>query len=374
MKVRCDRSELSEALGALSGIIPAAQTPKPILLNFHLTAENDQLHVEAMDLDMGSRLTIERAEVSEPGEVTAPAARFASLVRELPDREVQLDGLEGGRGLTVQTDGFELRVLGDDPAEFPRLSSFSGEGARSIDRDEFIESLRRVAVASSHDPARYQLTGVLFEFEEDQLILTATDGKRLTNDRVRIVEGEGEPVAAIVPNRAVDTILKVVAQGTPRFDLSLSENEVQVGFGRGHLSAKLIQGKFPDYRWIMDQQSNLKVMAKRADLLAAVKAASLMTDKETSTISFRFEDSILRLQTKASNIGESNIEVPVEAQGEEAVEIRFNPNYFLDALRCVPEDELRFEFGGGSKPGTLRGRRSYRHLIMPLVNDGPAKQ
>ena len=73
----------------------------------------------------------------------------------------------------------------------------------------------------------------------------------------------------------------------------------------------MIQGKYPDYRWVLSSQANVKVKAKRSELMAAVKAASLMTDRETSTIRFHFGGDSCRLTTQAANIGESKIEVPV---------------------------------------------------------------
>ncbi len=367
MKVRCDRIELADALSALLGIVPPTQTARPILLNFYLRADDDRLSVEAMDLDIGARMTIEHVEVFEDGELALPAGRLTSLVRELPDKNINIEGSESGHGAYLRADGYDLKILGEDPQEFPRVPSPSVEQFMSADRDQFLESLRRVAIASSHDPARYQLTGVFFEVEGDQLTLTATDGKRLTNDVLRIGNESVASASGIVPNRAVDIIMKVISQGDPQFKFSIAEADIHLSFGRGEFSSKLIQGKYPDYRWVLSAQANLRVKAKRSDLVTAVKSASLMTDRETSTIQFHFGGDTCRLTTQAANIGESKIEVPVSSQGDKHIEIRFNPNYFIDALRCVSDEEVRLEFDDSDKPGTSRGRQSYRHLIMPLV-------
>lgn len=373
MKVCGGRTEIGEALSALLGIVPPVQTAKPILLNFFLQAEKERLFVEAMDLDIGSRICVEHVEVMEEGALALPANRLASLVREVPDRTITIEAFEDGHGATLQAAGYELKVLGEDPVEFPRVAEFSAEGVCEIDRDSFVENLRRVAVASSHDTARYQLTGVFLEIDGSRLSLTATDGKRLTNDQVAVKNPAEVSGAGIVPNRAVDTILKVVAQGEPQFKLGLGESELRVSFGSGDLSTKLVQGKYPDYRWVFSQQVRAKVAFKRSEMMAAVKAASLMTDKETATIFFLFEDDSCRLTTQAANIGESRIQVPIEMEGD-SVGVYFNPNYFIDAMRCFPEEEIRIELGDSDKPCTFRGRQQYRHLIMPLVNEKGAGQ
>jgi DNA polymerase III sliding clamp (beta) subunit (PCNA family) len=49
------------------------------------------------------------------------------------------------------------------------------------------------------------------------------------------------------------------------------------------------------------------------------------------------------------------------------VEIRFNPSYFVDALRTIDTEQVRMEFFGSERPGAIKGELSYRHYLMPLV-------
>jgi DNA polymerase-3 subunit beta len=390
------------------------QTTKPIFQDFHLKTDGNYLIVGATDLDMSAKVRLERVEVEEGGELALPASRFYSVVREIPDRSVVLETLSsldhradrestadreqgpekgtgagedwgksgegrgalggalGGvpRGALIRGEGseskYEFKMLGDNPAEFPELPSLPQDKAVTVAREKFAEMLRRVAIAASRDVARFQLTGVYFEIEGDKLILTATDGKRLTHDQMKAENPGGLEARAIVPNRAADVILKVLAQGEPNVTLALGDPDFQVGFGRGQLTAKVIQGAYPDYRAAIPHKANSRVTAKRSDFLAAARSAALMTDKQTATVIFRFEDGKAYLNTKASDIGESRIEVPIALEGP-PLEIRFNPTYFIDALRCLNEEEVRLEFFDEDRPGTVRGGQHYRHLVMPLV-------
>ena len=365
LKIRCDRDELAEACSAILSIVPTTQPLKPILLNFHLFTQDGRLFIEATDLDIGARIAVERVEVLEDGALALPAQRLASLVREVPQKEIVLEAEEGGAAL-LRAESFEFRLIGDDPAEFPALPALKQEEALNVPREKFIEMLRRVAIAASRDPARYQLTGVFVEVDGDKLIMTATDGKRLTNDYIRIENPSGFAKRGIVPNRAVDALLKVLPQGDTDFGFSLGESELHVAFGSGELTSKLIEGTYPDYKVAVSQKMEVKVTGKRTDFLAAARSAALMTDKETATVIFKFEQDRACMTTQARDIGESRIEIPISLQGE-PIDIRFNPAYFIDALRCVTEEEIRFEFLDGAKPGTIRGGQHYRHMLMPLV-------
>lgn len=366
MKFRCDRNELAECLGDVLGIIPATQAAKPIFLDFHLIAGPSGLQIEATDLDMAARMHLERVEVLEPGGLALPAVRLHSLVREIPDRSVMVEGFPDGRGAALRAGGFEFKLLGDDPREFPELPSPATQGVVRASREKFLEMLRRVAVASSRDSSRFQLTGVFFEVDGDTLTLTATDGKRLTNDSMSVTNPSRVTASAIVPNRVVDVLLKALSSGTEEFEFVLGDPNFQASFGRGALIGKVIQGSYPDYHPAIDDQVQARVIAKRNDLLAATKTAALMTDKNTATVLFRFEETRVCLSTKATEIGESKIEVAIQLEGA-PFEVRYNPTFFLDALRSLPDDEVKIEFSHPDRPGAVRDSMNYRHLVMPLV-------
>jgi len=366
MKLRCDRNELADCLGDVLGIVPATQATKPIFLDFHLKTDASGLLVEATDLDMGARIRLERVEIIEHGDLALPASRFHSLLREIPDKTLTIEAFPDKRGAMLRAGAYEFKMLGEDPRDFPSIPEFAREGFVSASREPFVEMLRRVGVAASRDLTRFQLTGVFFEIDGEQLTMTATDGKRLTNDTMVISNPSRLLASSIIPNRVVDVLLKVLAEGAEDFQFILGDPSFQASFGRGELTAKVIQGTYPDYRPAIQDSPRVKVTAKRSDFLSAAKTAALMTDKNTATVLFRFEDGRACLHTKASEIGESRIEVPVTMQGD-PIEVRYNPTYFIDALRCLTDEEVLLEFSDADRPGALRGAEHYRHLVMPLV-------
>ncbi len=366
MKFRCDKSELADGLGSLLGIIPTTQTSKPIFLDFHLRTSNNTLLVEATDLDMGARIRLDRVDILEEGQLALHAVRLHSLIREIPDKSLTIESFPSQRGATVKAAGFEFKLLGEDPMEFPSIPESSGDTLILASRERFSQMLRRVAVAASRDMARFQLTGVFFELDGEKLTMTATDGKRLTNDCMTVNNPSGHVSSAIVPNRVVDVLLKILSQGTEEFSFVLGDSGFQANFGRGEVLAKVIQGTYPDYRPAIADVVKVRVTAKRTDFLAAARSAALMTDKNTATVLFRFEEGRAVLMTQDSQIGESRIEIPVRIEGN-PIEVRYNPTYFIDALRCLTEDEICLEFADPERPGALRGEQNYRHLVMPLV-------
>lgn len=367
MKVLCDRNELAASVGDLLAIVPGTQTTKAILQCFHLKADADQSFViEATDLEIAARVWIERVQVLEPGQATVPAGRFSPLLREIADKDVTLEALPGGAGVTLVASGCEFRLLGQDPTEFPEIPEFRGERAFIVSREALADSVRRVGIAASREISRFQLTGVHFEVEGDKLTLTATDGRRLTNEVLGIDNSGNVRASAIVPNRAVDLLARVLGQAYATIRIAIEDPDFQVSFGRGDLTAKLLQGAYPDCRSVLQVDAATHVTANRQALLAAARSAALMTTRETASVGFRFEPEKVCLSTQVTDVGESRIEVPIVFEGV-PMELRFNPVYFIDALRCLDDEEVRIDLAATDKPAVVRSAQTYRHLVMPIV-------
>ncbi len=372
MKIRCDRGEILEKLGGISGIIPS-NSAKPVLYDFLLRTRNGFLLAEATDLEICGRIQIERVEVLEEGSLALPAAKMLAILREIPASVtgVFLERMADGTSAMLRADGFEFKLFGHEPSEYPVSSDVPPKTEMKVSRDGFAQSLRRVAIASSRDSSRHQLAGVCLEATADRITLTATDGKRLTNDTVRINDPGPERIEAIVPNRAVDAILKILAagdQGNPdeNFQLGFTETDIFIRCGPNQLNARLIEGTYPKYQNAFPRETPVKARVRRSELLAAARSAQLMADDQTFTVIFRFEGSQLVIWSSAKSVGETKIQIKALVENG-PLQIRFNPSYFIDALRCIDDEEVRMEFASGDRPGILRGGQSYRHLVMPLV-------
>jgi DNA polymerase-3 subunit beta len=370
MRIRCDRGEMVEKLSVIAGIVPT-NTPKPILFDFHFQTKDGNLEVEATDLEVAGRIRIERVEVMEPGRLALPAVKLLSILREIPAGTAGITYTEipEMRGVDLQADGYEFKLFGNDPEEFPKMAEIQPGKEIQVNRGLFSQTLKRVAIASSRDPTRYQLCGVFFEIKAGKLTLTATDGKRLTNDYFKVDDEQKVEITAIVPNRAVDAILKMIGHAKDseeKFALGFTDTDVVVKTEMGQLNARLIEGTYPNYRNALPMDCPVKVKAKKTDLMAAAKSALVMTDDITSTVVFRFEDDGLRIFSQAKDVGETKIQIKASVE-KGPLEIRFNPTYFIDALRAIDDEEIRIEFQSEDRPGVIRGGQHYRHMIMPLV-------
>ena len=83
MRLSIERSTLLKALGHVQNVVERRNTI-PILSNVLLSAEDGQLTLVATDLDIEVSETA-AADISAPGQVTAPAHTLYDIARKLPD-------------------------------------------------------------------------------------------------------------------------------------------------------------------------------------------------------------------------------------------------------------------------------------------------
>jgi DNA polymerase-3 subunit beta len=97
-----------------------------------------------------------------------------------------------------------------------------------------------------------------------------------------------------------------------------------------------------------------------------VQRAALMTDDRSNTIRMTVSKKTQNLEISAkSDSGEAHEPIAVKYDGPE-VNIAFNPQYVIEPLRNVTEDEIDFEFKDDMSPGVIRGlKEDFLCVVMP---------
>lgn len=153
----------------------------------------------------------------------------------------------------------------------------------------FIAALKFVAHAAAKKDIRTYLMGVLFQFKGNLLHLVATDGYSLATVTLELSESVAYDADVIVPNEAVQQILKSCAKdkGATCFYLALNEDKkkppkLTIEAAGVQLAPKPIEGIYPDWRRVVppaDRPNHPMPAIDAMRLAAACEAIALMTHK-----------------------------------------------------------------------------------------------
>jgi DNA polymerase-3 subunit beta len=377
MKIKCMKQDILDGLQAVQSIV-GGKTPIPILSNVLLEAEGKELVLTTTDLEVGMRRKV-AAKVEKKGAITLPAKRLLAILRELPVSEVTLEAIDG-KEVEIRYDASYFKVLGLPKDDFPKLPEFDKSGSLKIARAPFADLIRKTHYAVSHDESRYVLNGLYLLLSKGKVTGVATDGRRLALCEIPADVPEGADRGVIIPTKAVLELGRILERkkteegekksekkGDAEGEAQIFLGETQAAFSTGDctLVTRLVEGHFPNYQQVVPQKSAHKLLIGREELLAAARRVSLITSDQANSIKVALKKNRLILSTNTPEVGEAWEELTIAYAGDEFA-IAFNPQYLVDVLKNLDEQEVVFEITDALNPGVIRSGKSFLYVIMPI--------
>jgi len=361
MKLQVTQENLNRALGSVARVANSRGT-LPILSNVLIKTTNNRLSLSATNLDIAISHYI-GAKVSDEGSITVPARLMQDFVSSLPDGVIELD-LEETK-LHVSTDQYKSVVNGIVADDFPTMPAITDGKSWKVSSSLLKKALQQVVFAASSDETRPVLTGVLFQTNGGKLYMAATDSYRLAEKQLG---ANKQDVQLLIPASALQDLLRVL--GDHDEEVTVTHDDVQVLFQVAdiELVARLVEGKYPDYRKLIPAGFTTKAVLKRADFINITKVSSLFARESAGSITLEVDETTQKLSIRsvASQLGENTAAVEAKVTGTGSITI--NSRYLLDGLNAIGSDEVSFGFNGKLEPTLLQDPAGgdYQHIIMPL--------
>jgi DNA polymerase-3 subunit beta len=108
-----------------------------------------------------------------------------------------------------------------------------------------------------------------------------------------------------------------------------------------------------------------RVVIDREMLLSALRRVSVVTTDKSNATRLTFSANQLTISINTPDVGEGRDTVPVKYAGKE-VSIIFNPEYVMDPLKNIDDDEIVIEMNDGHSPALLKCSIPFLYVLMPL--------
>lgn len=364
MELRAERDPLLDGLQTAARAL-STRTTLPSLGGIMLLAENGKAVARATDSELAITVELD-AEVDGDGAILLPGRLLADVAKALPQGSVALSERREQHDveLTAGTANFHLRLL--DAADFPRLPEPGGE-VITMPADALAETVDRVARAASRDEVRPILTGIMVSVEGSSLTMVATDSYRLSVKRTELAEPVATPFEANVPARAMRELARVVSQGgIEQVEIALPGNQIVFRAGNVTLSSRLIEGQFPSYRQLLPDAFDHDVRLPRSELLDVTRRIRYLAQRN-APLKLAFAEGELTVAAETPEVGDASESMPCGFEGE-AMEIAFNPQFFIEGIESVETEELVLRLTSPLRPGLLQpaGSEEFSYLVMPI--------
>lgn len=368
MKIACTREKLLSAFQTAATVVNV-RSPKTVLQNVRMNAQGDSVSLVATDMEVSIRIEIPDHPAEVPGSALLSVAQFGSILRESSDETLLIETDE--QGVVVSGERSRFRFPSGNPAEFPDVFGFDASNYYVVKARLFRELVRRTLFATDTESSRYALGGVLLEFEEERLTAVGTDGRRLAK-MDGPYEQEGEPTTGdamtIVPTRSMQLIERTLTDLDADVHLAVRGNDLVVRTPETTVITRLVEGRFPRWRDVLPNRpdaTNIDISA--GPMLAAIRQAAIVSNKEHRGIRFAFGNGSLVLSGVTADVGESRIEVPIAYDGEEIV-LSLDHRFVIDFLKVLDaETSFTVNLLDSDSAALFETDDGYAYVLMPLA-------
>jgi DNA polymerase-3 subunit beta len=147
--------------------------------------------------------------------------------------------------------------------------------------------------------------------------------------------------------------------------VKLVDNQILFGCANVVISSNLVEGNFPKYEDIIPTDYDKKMTLPTEASLSAVRRSALLTSEESRGIKLAIGKGKIVFSGRAPEAGDAQVEMSVNYESE-PIEIGFNPQFLIDALRVIKTPEFEMELGQADRPGLIKSGASFLYVLMPI--------
>ncbi|MCY6485372.1 DNA polymerase III subunit beta [Clostridium aestuarii] len=362
MKFTCAKNKLQEAI-SISQKAVTGKSPMPILQGIYISAKENQLTLIGSDIDLSIETKIQ-AQIEEEGTIVVDSKIFGDIIRKLPNSAIQINTVDNN-AIQIICEKSRFTLIHMNADEFPSLPSINENMIFNMSQKTLKNMIKGTIFAIAQDETRPILTGILFEVNDKKLNLVALDGYRLAL-KSNNIDNENT-INAVIPGKTLSEVGKILSDDDENVNITFTPNHILFNLGQTKIISRLLEGEFIKYNSIIPDEYDLKVTAKKGELLNCIERASLMAkDGNTNLIKFDIKEDNLII-TSNSQLGKVREELNIVLQGSE-LQIAFNSKYLIDVLKIIEDDEIIMQFASSVSPCVIKNTEntSYTYLILPV--------
>lgn len=351
------------ALMAISGAVDKKQS-LPILGNFLLNLSDGNLKITATDLEI--EMTASMPYSSEDHfQTTIPARKLMDILRSLDTNDLRFRFEDNKATVLSGRSKFRLSTL--SAKAFPESEQKSVLQTFTVARETLLLLLQSTQFAMAQQDVRIFLNALYLEFMHNTLFAVATDGHRMAI-RNQAIEHDGEPLQALLPRRAVQEMIRLLA--------SIDEDHIEISFGKGFFRmnsamvsfmTRLTEAKFPPFRKAIPQRHERFITVEKDILKRALHRMAILAHEKSRAVVLDVNQGELALIARNQEQEEAQeiIEATLDCSD---ISVGLNANYLLDVLGILPEGPVKLSLSNPDSSILIESPidSQYQYVLMPM--------
>lgn len=366
MKFVCQSSVLRAEI-ELANSFASSKNSLSISSNVLLEANNDALTIKASDQKMGFS-SIVPVSIMVPGATTVYCEKLSQLLKNIPETEIEVSEENGN--LTIKPsdggDSFLINIKTIEASKFPEMMQIDESLYFSLTQRDFFDMVDKTSFAVADEDSRHFLTGVYMEKKDDDLVLVATDGKRLSYVCRHFEQNIPDFIPAIIPTKFL-SLMKSIGTGEGLFSIGVKEGFIFSEIGNRTIYSGLIQGPYPAYEKVIPKGLINTCVLKKEDAEKAISLISILVESKSKRLYIDLSENKITFSSENTDFGESKQSVPAAYSGPD-VRMSFNCQLLLTPIKKMDSEYMKIMFNKPSSAMifTSEPEKDYLFVLMPM--------
>ena len=268
---------------------------------------------------------------------------------------------------------FSMPYASTDEYPMPQLA-IDAATERIIPCSSALTALEKVGFAVANDELRPVMNGIHFDFFKHAMVAASSDGHKLAKycDAIITNEQQEEDVCGFTLPKKPSTIAMNVLSGlTGNVKIAFTDKAVVFSNAYFKLSARLIEGRYPNYDSVIPKECNTSATIGKNDMLQALKRVLPMGSTSSELVTMRFENNNLKIETEDFDFSKSaseNVACEYDAR-KSPITIGFKGSTMMQLIANLDGDNVVMEMTEPSRAAVVydTDKDRYLSIIMPML-------
>ncbi|PVZ08316.1 DNA polymerase III subunit beta [Porphyromonas loveana] len=360
MKFEVASNMMLQHLQLIARVI-ASRSTLPILESVLFELEGDKLRLTAADMAnrMSTELTVNNIG-GENGTFAVPERILLEPLKELPDQPIAFEVNTDSKAAQIAYSNGHYTFVVQDASTYPQAAALSQDAITSVlPAESLMSGLSATLFATSQDERRPIMTGVYMDFFEDKLVFVGSDGQILVKQEDANVRSS-QRSAFCLPRKACLLLRSVLPKLEGNVQLTYDNNYLHIELGDYTLTARLLEGRYPNYNSVIPTSNPYEVKVDRLQLLSGAKRVAIFSNPATSMLRMEFTPDGIRLSANDIDFSVAAEEhVAADCPADMNMRIGFKSDVFQTILQGMSSDEVIITLADQTRAG----------LILPAENE-----
>ena len=371
MRFVIKRDEFLKSLLIAGRAVNSKSSAVPVLANLKLELNEKGLFITGSNYELTictsipySKNDVELIRNAKEGTTLVNAKIITDMARKIDAEEINFEVIDST--IAVVTAGkikYNLNCIKAN--EYPDIDLEPNGIQINLTRLEFSSLVSQTAFAASLKEQRPILTAINLEAADGVLTATATDSARLARKQIPI--STDLKFSANVPAKMMVEVDHLL-EGSESVRVALSDKKALFEFESTVVSTRLIAGDYPNTKNIVPRITNYALEVNASDLMKAIDRVNILSIDRENVVDLSLSEDNIEISAKSTQVGSASEKIEVFKFSGNNLQISFNSEFVLSAIKALGSEDVTFLFVGEMKPFVVKNPsdESVVQIVTPV--------